>query len=305
MTMDQILTFLGVYHAGSYQKAAEQLYLPQSTVSNRIKQLERELDKLLFIRSKAGIKLTEEGHIFLPYAQNAVSSIEEGRLAVNQLKRGLSGMLTIGCNNSFAGSFLPRVLTEFSSNFPEVSIRVLGSITREQIIKMNNNELRLCISRYSLNVPTLTFENIFQEDIRLIVSREHPLANQRFVTMEQIVAEPFISNESDTLHRKTLELTLGHLNLSHQIKNESNNLPLIKHWIKEGSGVFLSGALLFRDEILRGEVVALPIENNPFLPDKVFLMYKNENLNNLEQLFVKHITRMMRIETENGAVGAP
>jgi DNA-binding transcriptional LysR family regulator len=292
--MDQILTFLGVYHTGSFQKAADQLYLPQSTVSNRIKQLERELNKMLFIRSKAGIQLTDEGQTFLPYAQDAVNSIEEGRLAVNQLKRGLSGILTIGCNHSLASSFLPRILKEFGAHFPEVSIRVLGNTTRDQIRKMNNNELRLCISRYSLNVPMLTFDNIFQEDVQLIVSRHHPLAKQQFVTMEQIVEESFISYESDTLYRKTLELTLGHLNLSHKIKNESNNLPLIKHWIKEGFGVFLSGALLFREDLLRGEVAALPIENNPFPQDKVFLMSKNENLNNLEQLFAQHITRMMK-----------
>jgi DNA-binding transcriptional LysR family regulator len=294
--MDQILTFLGVYHTGSFQKAADHLYLPQSTVSNRIKQLERELNKMLFIRSKAGIQLTDEGQTFLPFAQNAVNSIEEGRLAVNQTKRGLSGILTIGCNHSLVSTFLPRILKEFGAHFPEVSIRVLGNTTRDQIRKMKNNELRLCISRYSLNVPTLTFDNIFQEDLRLIVSLHHPLAKQRFVTMEQIVAEPFISNESDTLHRKTLELTLGHLNLSHEIKNESNNLPLIKHWIKEGCGVFLSGAHLFREDLLRGEVAAVPIVNNPFPPDKVFLMYKNENLNSLELLFVQHITRMMQSE---------
>jgi DNA-binding transcriptional LysR family regulator len=294
--MDQILTFLGVYHAGSYQKAAEQLYLPQSTISNRIKQLERELNKLLFIRSKTGIRLTDEGQIFLPYAQNAINSIEEGRLEVNRLKRGLSGTLTISCNNSFASSFLPRILKEFRAHYPEVSIRVLGNTTREQIRKMNNNELRLCISRYSLNVPALTFDNIFQEDMRLIVSKNHPLAKQRFVTMEQIVAEPFISYESDTLYRRTLELTIGHLNLSYEIKNESNNLPLIQHWIKEGCGVFLSGAILFREDLLRGEVAALPIENNPFPRFKVFLMSKNENLSNLEQLFVQHMTQMMQSE---------
>jgi DNA-binding transcriptional LysR family regulator len=298
MTMDQILTFLGVYHAGSYQKAAEQLYLPQSTVSNRIKQLELELNKLLFIRSKTGIRLTDEGQIFLPYAQNAINSIEEGRREVNQMKRGLSGMLTIGCNNSFASSFLPRILKEFTTNYPEVSIRVLGNTTRDQIRKINNNELRLCISRYSLNVPALTFDTIFQEDVRLIVSKNHPLAKQRSVTMEQIVAEPFITYESDTLYRRTLELTFGHLNLSYEIKYESNNLPLIQHWIKEGCGVFLSGALLFREDLLRGEVAALPIENNPFPQYKVFLMTKNENLNNLEQLFAQHITQMMQQEAE-------
>jgi DNA-binding transcriptional LysR family regulator len=294
--MDQILTFLGVYHAGSFQKAAEQLYLPQSTISNRIKQLESELNKILFIRSKMGIQLSDEGQIFLPYAQNAVNSIEEGRLKVNQLRRGLSGVLTIGCNHSFASSFLPRVLTEFGAHYPDVSIRVLGITTRDQIRKMNNNELRLCISRYSLNVPTLTFDNIFQEDVQLIVSRHHPLAKQQFVTMGQIVAEPFVSYESDTLYRKMLELTLGHLNLSYEIKNESNNLSLIKHWIKEGDGVFLSGALLFREDLLRGEVIAIPIDNNPLPPDKIFLMTKDENLNRLEQLFVQHIARLMQIE---------
>ncbi|WP_274649083.1 LysR family transcriptional regulator [Paenibacillus humicola] len=298
MTMDQILTFLAVYQTGSFQKAAEQLFLPQSTVSNRIKQLERELNKPLFVRSKSGILLTDEGTVFLPFAQNAAKSIEEGRLAVVRLKRGLSGMLTVGCNNSFADSFLPRMLKDFSVRFPDVSVRVHGMTTREQIRKLNNNELRLCISKYSLNVPALIFEQIFQEDVRLIVSRRHPLAERRFVTVEQIVAEPFISNEPDTLYRKTLELTLSQLNLSHEIKMESNNLSLIKHWIKEGSGVFLSGALLFREDLMRGDLAAVPIERNPFPPDKVFLIYKEGNLDRLEQLFVRHLARMMPIEAE-------
>ncbi|MFH5183996.1 LysR family transcriptional regulator [Paenibacillus sp. TAB 01] len=298
MTMDQILTFLAVYHAGSYQKAAEHLYLPQSTVSNRIKQLERELSKSLFIRSKAGIRLTDEGQAFLPYAHNAVNSIEEGRLAVKQLKRGLSGILTVACNHSFTSALLPRILKEFGSLFPDVSFRALGCTTRDQVRKMNNNELRLCISRYSLNVPSLTFESIFEEDVRLIVSKCHPLARMPFVTMEQIVQETFISYESDTLYRKRLELTLGQLNVNHEIKNESNSLPLITHWIKEGCGVFLSGALLFREELLRGELAAIPIQNNPFPPDKVFLIYKNGNLTHLELLFAQHLKQIMTDDAE-------
>jgi DNA-binding transcriptional LysR family regulator len=294
MTMDQIMTFLGVYHAGSYQKAAEQLYLPQSTVSNRIKQLERELNKLLFIRSKTGIQLTEEGHAFLPYAQRAVTSLEEGRLAVDQLNREQSGKLTLSCNNSLAGSLLPHVLAKFRADYPDISLHVLGCPTRDQIKKINYNEIRLGISRYAVNIPTLTFTNIFQEDVRLIVSRNHPLAKRQAVTIEQITAENLISLELDTLYRNTLELTLGHLNFAHEIKYESNNLPLIKNWIKDGYGVFLSGELLFREELLRQEVAAVPIEQNPFPADKVFLVYKKGNLNNLEQLFMQHITQTMQ-----------
>ncbi|MEK3724742.1 LysR family transcriptional regulator [Paenibacillus sp. FSL H8-0034] len=294
MIMDQIITFLGVYHAGSYQKAAEQLYLPQSTVSTRIKQLERDLNKTLFIRSRTGIQLTEEGHTFLPYAQRAATSLEEGRLAVEQLNRQQSGKLTLGCNNSFACSLIPHLLAKFNADYPDVSIHVLGCPTREQIRKINYNELRLGISRYAVNIPSLTFVNIFQEEIRLIVSRNHPLAKRKVVTIEQITAEPFISYELDTLYRKNLEMTLGHLNVTHEIKYESNNLPLLKYWIKDGCGVFLSGELLFRQELLQQEVVAIPIEVNPFPTDKVFLVYKKDNLNSLDTLFMQHTTHTMQ-----------
>jgi DNA-binding transcriptional LysR family regulator len=293
MTIDQIMTFLGVYHAGSYQKAAEQLYLPQSTVSNRIKQLERELDKMLFIRSKSGIQLTEEGHTFLPYAQRAVTSLEEGRQAVGQLDREQSGKLTLGCNNSLASSLLPHVLAKFRADYPDISIHVLGRPSRDQIRKINYNELRLGISRYAVNIPTLTFSNIYQEEVRLIVSKNHPLAGREAVTIQQITEETLIALEQDTLYRNTLELTLSHLNFIHEIKYESNNLPLLKHWIKEGTGVFLSGELLFREELLRQEVVSIPIKNNPFPIDKIFLVYKQENLNSLDQLFIQHVTRTM------------
>ncbi|NHN34077.1 LysR family transcriptional regulator [Paenibacillus agricola] len=294
MNIDQIITFLGVYHAGSYQKAAEQMYLPQSTISNRIKMMELDLNKLLFIRNKTGIQLTEEGHTFLPYAQRVITTLEEGRQAVEQLHRVQSGKLTVGCNNSFTSALLPYVLANFKTDYPDVSIQVMGCSTREQIRKINYNELRLGVSRYALNIPSLTFINIFQEDVKLIVSKNHPLARRKLVTIEQITAEPFISYELDTLYRKTLEVTFGHLNVAHEIKYESNNLPLLKHWIKEGCGVFLSGGLLFREELLHKQVVSIPIESNPFPFDNVFLVYKKGNLNSLDQLFMQHITNTLQ-----------
>ncbi|MFC5650362.1 LysR family transcriptional regulator [Paenibacillus solisilvae] len=302
MTFEQITTFLAIYHLGSYKKAAEQLYLPQPTVSNRIKQLEQDLNKLLFVRSKTGIQLTEEGFAFLPFARRAVNSIEEGRRAIDQLGLGLTGKLSIGCNNSFAGTLLPWILKEFKDHYPEVSVCILGYSSREQIRKITDNEFRLSISRYALNVPTFTFKNIYQEDVHLIVSRNHPLAAYRFITMEEVAETPLITYHSDTLYRRMMELTFGNLNLRHEIKYESNNLSLIKHWIMEGDGAFLSGALIFRDELISREMAAIPIKCNPFPHENVFLMYKKGNLNSLDQLFIQHTTRLMQRETAAGAL---
>lgn len=79
MNTDQIETFLTVVSEGSFLNASRQLNVAQSTVSERIRQLEHEFNTYLFVRNRAGAKLTPAGHRFIPYARNWVSIVEKAR----------------------------------------------------------------------------------------------------------------------------------------------------------------------------------------------------------------------------------
>jgi DNA-binding transcriptional LysR family regulator len=99
MNLEQIKTFLTVYQLGSFQKASEQLFLPQPTVSHRIHQLEKSVGKRLIVRRKSGNQLTLEGKAFYPYALQILQVLAQGKIAVDKAAKQEEVRLEIGSTN--------------------------------------------------------------------------------------------------------------------------------------------------------------------------------------------------------------
>ncbi|WP_144027925.1 LysR family transcriptional regulator [Paenibacillus sp. 32352] len=293
MTFDQILTFVTIYRTGSISKAAEKLYLPQPTVSHRIKQLERELGKPLFIRVNGTVRLSHEGHTFLPFALSALTALDQGREAIEQLEHGLTGTLSLGCNNSFAGTMLPPVLESFLAMHPGIALKVHCYSTEEQIKMLKSKHIQIGITRYTANDPGITFKLLYAHPAYAVISREHPYAERDELSLEEVLKERLILYEAESLHRKKIDMTFKDLNMLYDPHYETNNLQLIKFWIKSTMGIFLSCPLYMQPEIDSGEMVAIPIEHNPFPMNQIFLMYRDENLNSLDRLFMQHLEQYM------------
>lgn len=293
MTFDQILTFVTVYRTGSISKAAEKLYLPQPTVSHRMKQLERELGKPLLIRVNGTVRLSQEGHAFLPYALSALTALDQGREAVEQMEYGLTGTLSLGCNNSFAGTILPPILESFMAVHPGIALKVHCYSTEEQIKMLKSKHIQIGITRYTANDPGITFKLLYAHPAYAVISKGHPYAGRDALALEEVLKERLILYEADSLHRQKIDMTFKDLNMLYDPHYETNNLQLIKFWIKSTMGIFLSCPLYMQPEIDSGEMVAIPIENNPFPLNQIFLMYKDENLNSLDRLFMRHVEQHM------------
>jgi len=289
MNLDQIVTFLKVYQLGSYHEAAEQLFLPQPTISHRINQLEKELGKTLLIRGKGKVlRLTEEGKAFLPYARAALGSLEAGRDAVERVREGATGKLTIGCNNSFATCVLPEVLDSFAAKHPNVSMKVYCYAPNELVRLMKERLFQIGITRYTSNDADLTYRSVHSSPTMLFVSPQHPFAKRKKVSLEEIMREPLIAYQKETQYRKMLDVTLNQFNLQYKAKYETNNLYLIKHFIRSNVGVHLSGPIYMKQEVLRKEIVGIEIEHNPFPMNHIFIVHRQNDLNSLDHLFIRH-----------------
>lgn len=115
-------TFLAVVETGSFVKAAEQVFVTQSTVSTRIKALEAQLGKNVFDRGKAGASLTPAGAQFQKHAITIIRAWEQALLEVS-LPEGYQSALTIGGQYSLWDGFLLEWLAQMRSKAPEVAIR--------------------------------------------------------------------------------------------------------------------------------------------------------------------------------------
>ena len=121
MDLNQLLSFEAVAKTLSFTGAARRLGLPQSTVSRHIGDLEQQLQAKLFFRTKRDVQLTEEGRAFLPYAGEILQAARRGADAVQQLRTGATGRLSLAVSAAPAG-LLERSLSAFHRAHPAVAV---------------------------------------------------------------------------------------------------------------------------------------------------------------------------------------
>ena len=92
----QVEGFLEVARRGSVSRAAEALFVTQPTLTARLHSLERELGTPLFVRTPHGMRLTDAGRAWVPYAERALRALVDGRDVVEQVKTASAGHLMIG-----------------------------------------------------------------------------------------------------------------------------------------------------------------------------------------------------------------
>ncbi|MDO4869286.1 MAG: LysR family transcriptional regulator [Bacillota bacterium] len=133
MHLNQIASFLAVSKTLNFTGAARQLGIPQSTISRQIGDLESQLGVRLFYRTKRDVQLTDEGRIFLPYAQEISDAARKGTYAVKQIHEGLAGRLSIAVADACRGD-LTQILTAFHQKYPDISVDITRISSGESLM---------------------------------------------------------------------------------------------------------------------------------------------------------------------------
>ncbi|MBB5041180.1 LysR family transcriptional regulator [Shinella fusca] len=142
----QLKTFLAVARCGNITRAAAEVHLAQSSVSDQIQALEAEMETALFHRARSGITLTEAGRAFLPFAERLVLIGEEARIAVRQASGIAADTLSIGTLETIAASKLAMLLPKFAATHPDIAIRVTVASSGELSRQLAAGDLDLALS---------------------------------------------------------------------------------------------------------------------------------------------------------------
>lgn len=179
--------FRSVVTEGSVSKAATKLNRVQSNISTRIKQLEQQLGKTLFLRQNRGLTLTPDGELLLSYADRLIELSEEASDALNDGKP--KGIFRIGAMESTAAARLPNILREYTERYPEVQIQLVtgtaGALTKQLL----NNDIEIAFIAEPLIHERLETRPVFEESLSLIAPKSYaPLKNICDVSHKTIIA---------------------------------------------------------------------------------------------------------------------
>lgn len=177
---------------GSFRRAALVLGVPQSTVSRRVQLLEHRLGARLFERHHGGVRLTAGGEHFLKEAAAMARGVQRAADEMAAARKGEAGRLKIGLFTSISSGFLSELLAEFRVKYPAIKLILDEDTAEANIAGAISGRLDLAFVSGDPRAPNCTSKTFWQERIYVVMSSNHPLADQPTVCWDDIRHEDFI-----------------------------------------------------------------------------------------------------------------
>lgn len=266
-TLQQLLILKAIASEKSFTRAADILFVSQPSLSKQIKALENRLNISLINRENNSVSLTEAGKLFLDYAERILALCEESCRALNDLKTGDRGNLTVGASQTIGTYLMPRVLALFAQNYPQMNIKVQVDSTR--IIAKNVMDKEIDIAVVGGNVPeelqkNLEIEDFVNDELILIIPKSHPFALRKKINKEDLYHLNFITLNSNSTIRKLIDNILIQNNIrtkQFHIIMQLNSIEAIKTAVSLGLGAAFISSSAIEKEIELETIEIVTIEN--------------------------------------------
>jgi len=187
LNLSALEIFRTVAIEGSVSKAAIKLNRVQSNISTRIKQLEQQLEKNLFLRHNRGLTLTPDGQLLLAYAERFLQLSME---ASEALKAGKpSGVFRIGTMESTAATRLPEILSRYHELYPDVQIELETGTAGWLIDRLQNYDIEIAFTAEPVSFDWVTTQPVFEEKLILVAPQSFPpLENTNEISGKTVIA---------------------------------------------------------------------------------------------------------------------
>lgn len=236
MFFKHIECFLTVAKLGSLTRASAEMFLTQPTLTARLKALEEELGDQLFVRTRSGMRLTEAGQDFMPYAERCVESIENGRQHLKGLREGASGQLKIGALPRVSTYTLPALLGRFKAEYPAVLVSVRTGHSADILEMVLREEVQLGLGR-RLDHPEIKNIPLYDEDLVLVVDPEHRFALEDSVSVTDVAEENLILFDRASAAYELTKLVFRNSGLQEPKTMELDNIEAAKRMVEHRLGV--------------------------------------------------------------------
>ena len=308
MTLTQLHYVITIAETGSMNKAAELLYVAQPSLTNAIKELEKELGITLFFRNGKGVTLTNDGSEFLLYARQIYGEYETvlekyGKNGNYKKKFGVSTQ-----HYSFAVKAFVDMAKEFDMSKYEFAIRETRTAEVIQDVSTMKSEIGvLYLSDYNrkameklLNNAGLEFHHLIDCQAYVYLWKHHPLANEESISFEQLEGYPCLSFEQGDNSSFYLAEEILSTNEYSQMIHANDRATMLNLMVGLNGYTLCSGIIC---EELNGSVFrAVPYKDDAENPNSVmeigYITRKNLVLSQMGKVYIEAIKRNLDINDE-------
>ena len=258
LDVHQLRVFAAVAENLSFTKAADRLFLTQSAVSHQIARLELEIGCALFERIGRTVVLTAAGHEMVHRSRKVFVAVEEAKTATRFAGKPNTGRLRIGASSTACQYIIPEALREFRECFPGYTLTIIpgdSPVTAERLLA---GEIDLGLMVRLERQKKLTYHELFEDELKFMVSPLHPWAKAGKVDRRQLSQQHLILYSRASALFKLVERYL--LKMQTPIRDwiELGDMGAIKELVKLGLGVSVTAEWTARPELAAKSIVLLP-----------------------------------------------
>ena len=275
MEFPQLEAFLEAASRGSFRRAADALYLSQPSVSARIQTLEGEVGVALFHRTARGVRLTNMGQVFLPFAQRSMETLRRGREVLESVRQASAGILNMATARVIGTYVLPETLQKFQHLYPETNlhIKVGGSLDVLQMVV--DEEVQLGLARF-MQHPDVDALHLYDEEAVLVVHPDHSFAKTGVAAMFAVAQEPLIlydPGDPGSSYFQFINRVCRDAGVTPKVEMNLDSVEAAKNMVQLGLGISFLPRSGVRQELESGTLTLIDVAEVPpvLLPTYVLL----------------------------------
>lgn len=197
MELRQLQYFFEVAKQKSISKAAVILHISQPALSKMLKNMEEELGMTLLIRTNKTSELTDAGMVVYAYAKKINNDLKDMTTILNDLTELKQGEIHFGLPPIIGSLFFPDLLAKFHKLYPNIKITITEYGGAKVVKSVQEGELDLAVTVLPVDEDLFDSYPIVKEDMKVIVHRDHRLANREIVDLSELREEEFIFYHED------------------------------------------------------------------------------------------------------------
>ncbi|MFJ8490608.1 LysR family transcriptional regulator [Streptomyces sp. NPDC094038] len=231
--------FAGVARTEHVTRAAQELNVPQSTLSRAMVRLEQDLGVGLFTRHGRTVSLTPAGRTFLASVERALAEVRRAADEVRADADPTAGKVAFGFLHTMGAETVPGLLQAFRVDHPRIRFGLVQNYGEAMIEKLRAGELDLCLTSPMPDAPDLVARRLDEQKLRLVVPADHPLAARRRIRLAEAADETFVTLEPGYGLRRITDDLCEEAGFRPRIAFEGEEAETLRGLVAAGLGVAL------------------------------------------------------------------
>ena len=254
--------FYTVANYGNITKASEVLNISQPAISKCIKNLETQLGGQLFVRTKRGVVLTEEGEAFYSYIKQAMEYINNAENKFSDMIHLETGCIRIGISTTLTKQFLLPFLQEFHQRYPKIDIQIITNYSVDLFPMLRNGLLDLIILNLSGHSYGKDIELIPCREVHdtFVVNQDYRFLLDQKLSLKDLVHYPLVLQSRGSNTREFLDDFTREHGVYLQPNIELASYSLVVEFAKIGLGIGYATKEYLQEEFQKKELFPLPLE---------------------------------------------